>query len=256
VHLCDETSASGVRFRYRREWVLNDVSLLVRPSEICGIVGRNGSGKTTLLKILSRLLVPLAGTVSYGSRPAESLTVVERAAWIGYLPQETSIPFPYRVDEVVACGRAGRSFHFFSENPEDRDLVWRALSALALEPYSDRLVDTLSAGERQRVSLARLLAQNPRFLLLDEPTVFLDPGQKAALAKTLRTLRGSGYGIAIASHDRDLWSSFDRVYVLADGVVSEMPPARLSEPDVVAALFPEPSYGSFVAGENVGRLIP
>lgn len=241
-------TATGIWFRYRHDWVLSDISLVARPGELCGIIGRNGSGKTTLLKVLCCLLVPQKGDVRYGGQSASTLGVVERALWTGYLPQDHGIPFPYRVEEVVAAGCAGRSSHFFRETPEDRALIAHAVSLFGLNELMERTFDALSAGERQRVCLARLLAQNPRFLLLDEPTVFLDPGQKAVLLKILRALGEAGYGVMIASHDRDLWPILDRVYVLSDGRLDEVPVSWLNDPKVVSRVFPEPPEIAFVSG--------
>lgn len=233
-------SAESIWFRYSSGWILEDVSLILRPREITGIIGANGSGKTTLLKVLSRLLVPQQGAIYYGDRNSATLRPLERADWVGYLPQVQVLPFPYRVEEVVAAGRAVRSAHPFFETSADRHYIQRALTTFHISPLAHRGVYTLSAGERQRVFLARLLAQNPRFFFLDEPSIFLDPGQKIGLMNTLKTLRDSGYGIVIATHDRELWPVLDHAFLLSEHRIHEVSVDHLFQPRFVAQTFPSP----------------
>ncbi|MHA2621248.1 MAG: ABC transporter ATP-binding protein [bacterium JZ-2024 1] len=230
-------TTSSIWFRYSAKWVLSDVSLNLRKGEVSGLIGANGTGKTTLLKVIARLIVPQRGRVLYGGQDIATINARERARWVGYLPQENELTFAYRVAEVVAAGRAVFSPHPLIESRADYERIQHALSSLGLTHLAETPVDMLSSGERQRVSLARLLAQDPAFMLLDEPTVYLDPGQKSALIKTLRNLADTGYGVVIATHDRDVWNDLDRVFVVTTGQVEEISPQRLQDDDFVGQMF-------------------
>ncbi len=174
--------------------VLQGIDLALASHEWLLVLGPNGAGKTTLLRTAVGWLKPLQGTVTLAGRPVDQWSSRERARLLGYLPQHPGGTFAFTVAEVVAQG-------LWHRNAPDPARVHRALETLHLAPLAHRPITALSGGERQLVFVARLLAQNPRFLLLDEPTAHLDPPHKLLLWQTLRDLRDQGIGGLVVTHD-------------------------------------------------------
>jgi len=218
--------------------VLQAVSLQVEKGELLGVIGPNGSGKTTLVRILSRALHPDAGTVSLFGKPLEAYERRELARTVAVAPQESSVAFPFTALEIVLMGRAPFLGRFAFEGPRD---LFRAREALELTdalPFAERRLQELSGGEKQRVILARALAQEPRLLFLDEPTTFLDLKHQAALYRLTRRLcREQGLTAVAVTHDLNLAAqSCDRLLLLHGGRVAAagtpeevLTPSRLEE---------------------------
>lgn len=191
-----------VCFSYGSELVLDEVSLRIRRGDFLGIIGPNGSGKTTLLRILLGLLRPSCGHVRLFGTDVREFHEWQR---LGYVPQKAiafETRFPATVFEVVIsgrCGRAGLSRRF---DGGDRRAVRQALDTVGLDAYRDRLVGRLSAGQQQRVFIARALAAGPELLLLDEPTVGVDQDAQEQFYGLLRRLnRDLGATLVLVSHD-------------------------------------------------------
>jgi iron complex transport system ATP-binding protein len=199
--------------------VLRDVGLQLATGEQVALIGANGSGKSTLLRVLSGLLRPIAGDVELFGRPIGSWDRGELARWVTVLPQGMELPSGFRVSEVVALGRIPHARSWFGTSAEDEAAVARALSDAGADDLAGRPVDELSGGERQRVLVALALAQEPRLLLLDEPTAHLDVAHQLALIQLLERLRETrGLTVLAVLHDLNLVAHFaDRALILDAG---------------------------------------
>jgi iron complex transport system ATP-binding protein len=181
--------------------------------------GPNASGKTTLLRLLSGVLRPLAGRVELDGAEVSRLEPRTRARRIAVVQQESPLVFPLRAVEYVLQGRYpySRRLHFPSE--DDLELVLRALEQVGGSHLGERWMNELSGGEKQRVVLARALAQQPLLLLLDEPTLHLDIGGQVELLKQLASLAATGHAaIVVVTHELSLAAEFaDQVVLLQHG---------------------------------------
>ncbi len=219
--------------------VLAGVDLRVEPGEVVGLVGRNGAGKTTLLRVASGVRAPDAGAVLLDGAPLAARSRRELARAVAVVPQETQIPFPFRVAEVVLMGRTPHLGWLGFEGEADLEAARSALEQVGMEAFADRCVLDLSGGERQLAVVARALAQDPRFLLLDEPTAFLDLRHRLDVLRIVRQLAAQGRGALVVSHDLALAArSCDRVALLADGrILADGPPAEVLVPEHLRAAF-------------------
>ena len=239
-----DLAVDAVAFAYRRGGavrpVLSGTSLRLSRGEFVALLGRNGSGKTTLLRILSGTLTPSAGSVTFGGRPLREMSRAEAARRIALLPQSLELPHGFRVSELVAMGRTPHAAHLFATTETDRSAVRRALRDAGATDLADRYPAELSGGERQRVLVAMALAQEPRLLLLDEPTLHLDLAHQVALLESVIALQRSRGVTAVAVfHDLNLAAAFaPRVAVLDDGrIVADGAPAEVLTPRFVEAVF-------------------
>lgn len=193
---------SDLSFRYGSESVLEGVSLSIEKRDVLGLIGPNGGGKTTLLKLILGLLPLQAGRIKLFGQPSEEFR--ERAR-IGYVRQralESGPRFPATVEEIVSLGRAPRLSRWRSWRSVDTQAVAAALRAVEIAELRSRSVWELSGGQQQRVFLARLLAQEPELLLLDEPTTAVDPKAETEFYQLLERLnREQGLTIILVSHD-------------------------------------------------------
>jgi iron complex transport system ATP-binding protein len=221
--------------------VLHDLTLELRAGEFCALVGPNGAGKSTLLRALAGLVQPATGAVLLDGAPLAELALADRARRIGFLPQEVSPAFGFRVDEAVALGArvAHRArWHESGFTPELRAAVERALRSVDALPLAARRLDELSGGERRRVLIAGVLAQDPRWLLLDEPAAMLDLHHQAALFRRLRGLAQDGLGVICSAHDLNLAARFaGRMVLIHRGAIAaDGPPERvLRSPELALA---------------------
>jgi iron complex transport system ATP-binding protein len=181
--------------------ILNDASVVIRPGTLTAIVGPNGSGKSTLMRVMTGLWRPSLGSVCLDGLDLGRLPRRTIAQRIAFLPQDTSCPFAFSVSEMVGMGRYARRGRLQPAREADRRAVESAIAVCGLEHLRSRTVDRLSGGERRRVAIARCLAGEPEFLLLDEPTAHLDLQHVIGLLELAGSLAGSGRGVAIATHD-------------------------------------------------------
>jgi iron complex transport system ATP-binding protein len=230
------------------------VSFELAEGEILGVVGPNSAGKTTLLRLLTRVHAPARGEIRLRGTPLARIPRRALAREVAVVPQEEALAFPVSVEELALMGRFPRAAGRLFESAED---VARAREALALAgvlALRDQPVDTLAGGERQRALLARALAQEPRVLLLDEPTSHLDLRHQREIVELLRRLnRERGLSIVFVSHDLNLAAALaDRLLVLAGGRV-----ACLGRPvEVLTEAVLEAVYGCPVWVETLGgRLV-
>jgi iron complex transport system ATP-binding protein len=215
-------------------FALREITLSVTPGEILGVVGPNASGKTTLIRLLSRLLVPDRGEIRLDGAPLGALSRAAVAARVGVVPQDVPPGFPFSVEELVLMGRFPHAPGRFFESDEDRRIALEAMDAVGVRGLRGAPCGTLSAGERQRVMLARALAQRPRLLVLDEPTSHLDLRYQAECVGLLRDLnRGpDALTVVLVSHDLDLAAHLcHRLLLLSGGRMAALgaPEAVLDE---------------------------
>jgi iron complex transport system ATP-binding protein len=187
--------------------ILERLSLSVACQEMIALIGPNGSGKTTLLKLICRLLKPASGMVMLEGRPLASWNRQELSCCVALVPQELDVPFNFRVEEVVAQGRVPHLGLFGGLSPQDTEIVEEAMDAVDILNLRHRIYSELSGGERQRVKLAIALAQQPKLMLLDEPTQHLDIGRQIDMVALLRSLSDRGITILAAIHDLNLVST-------------------------------------------------
>ena len=211
----------GVSFAYDSVDVLSDISLDVQEGQIVGVIGPNGSGKTTLLKCINRVLKPRLGTVLIEDRDLKELSRKEIALEVGVVPQNSEIRFPFSVMDVVMMGRTPALQTFERETREDMEIVEVAMRMTNVLKLADREIDQVSGGERQRVIIARALAQKPKVLLLDEPTLHLDVNHQLEVLDLVRDLvMDERLTVIMVSHDLDLAARYcDRLIMLSGGEI-------------------------------------
>jgi len=208
---------SNVSFSYGPRSVLKNVSLEVEGGEILALIGPNGAGKSTLLKCVSGLLKPNDGEILVEGKDVSKLPWREKARLVGYLPQYTPIIFPVTVFESVLLGRLP---HFgVSPRKGDIEAVHNILESLNLSEFADRYIDEISGGERQRAYVARILAQETKVILFDEPTANLDLKYQHEVMELIgRSARERNAATVVALHDVNLALKYaDFVAVLNGG---------------------------------------
>ena len=202
-----------------RGFAMRDLSLSIGAGEIFGVIGPNASGKTTLIRLLSRVLAPARGDILLAGESLRHLSRAAVATRIAVVPQQVPQGFPYTAEELVLMGRFPHAPGRFFESHEDRAEARRAMEATRVLPLRGELLDRLSAGERQRVMLARAIAQRAPLLVLDEPTAHFDLRYQAECVGLLRRLnREAGLTIVLVSHDLNLAAEVcDRLLLLESG---------------------------------------
>ncbi|WP_055529742.1 ABC transporter ATP-binding protein [Streptomyces graminilatus] len=213
--------------------LVEDITLRVDSGAFVGLVGPNGSGKSTLLRCVYRALRPAEGAVLLDGADVHGMEPQGAARVLAALPQESSAEFDFTVAEVVAMGRLP---HVGRTAAGDRDICAAAMERTGVTHLSDRGFLALSGGEKQRVLIARALAQQPRVLVLDEPTNHLDIAHQLDV---LSLVRSSGLTALAALHDLNLAAAHcDLLYVIAGGrVVASGAPHDVLQPDLLAAVF-------------------
>ena len=229
-----------VVFAYGDRGVLNHVSLRLDPGERVAVIGANGAGKTTLLKTVGGLLGVNGGSVRIDGTDVADIPRRQIARLIAMVPQELVIPFSFTVREMVELGRTAYVGLFGGFGAVDRGAVDHAMQVTDSTGLAYRIVNELSGGERQRVLVAMALAQQPRILLLDEPTQRLDLTRQAEILDLIREVSAErGLTVLAAIHDLNLAAMyFDRLIVLSGGViVADGPPREVMKAEVL-----EPAY--------------
>ena len=211
----------NVSYRYNQTLIFQDISLKIPSSLITGILGPNGSGKTTLLKVLSGIYKPSHGTVLLNDRPLAEYSHPEIARQIAFLEQNNASSLPFTVREVVEMGRFPWLKPLETLSSKDKEIIDYALQCFGLIKRQNQIVETLSGGERQLVSLARAMAQEPLILILDEPTTYLDIGHQSMVMEYLRKWHNQcGTTILMVMHDLNLSSQYsDHLIVLEQGKI-------------------------------------
>jgi iron complex transport system ATP-binding protein len=247
--------AADLQFRYKqnrsaaKEWVLEGLNFVVKKGEFIGILGPNGSGKTSLLNLLARLSLPQIGTIQLFGDNLAQLKQEAIARTVALVPQDHFPAFPFSVAEMVLMGRFPhyRSHGNFSllsgmgwESAIDREMAWSAMQEMNVDHLASRAIDAVSGGERQRTLMARALAQEPRVMLLDEPTAHLDLHHQMETCRLLRKLNDErGLTVVLVSHDLNLASQYcDRLLLLDHGrMVAIGTPQEVLRVEILRAVY-------------------
>lgn len=195
--------------------IVRDISIRVEDKQFVGIIGPNGCGKSTLLKSIYKVIKPQKGTVFLGDKDIIKLSARSVSKDMGVVGQFNDLSFDFTVQEMVMMGRTPHKQLMEADNMQDHKIVKDALERVNLTEYADRSYLTLSGGEKQRVILARAIAQKPKFLVLDEPTNHLDIKYQIQILTVVKSLN---IGVLAALHDLPMASVYcDMLYVIKDG---------------------------------------
>ncbi|RLF16317.1 MAG: heme ABC transporter ATP-binding protein, partial [Thermoprotei archaeon] len=218
----------GVEFAYDAVKALDGVSLAVDEGEFLGLLGPNGSGKTTLLRCLTGILKPKVGAVLLDGREVLSMKAAEVAKKMAVVPQDTTTTFDFTVLDVVLMGRHPHLGRLGRETEKDLEAVQRAMKLTGVWHLADRSINELSGGEKQRVFIARALAQEPKVLLLDEPTTHLDLNHQLEIMDLLEKLRAEQELTIIAVlHDLNLAARYcSQLVLMSHGRIRAMGPVE------------------------------
>jgi len=204
--------------------VLRDVGFDVEPGRFFIIIGPNGSGKTTLLKLMMGLLPLKSGQINILSRNITRYSAQNLARRIAYVPQSVPVEFPFSVTDIVLMGRAPHLGLLGFESQADLELAHNAMAITGVEHLALRRLDQLSGGEQQRVFIARAICQQPKILMLDEPTAALDLSHQVRLMDLMERLKTEqGVTVVMVSHDLNMAAMYaDRLLLLSKGGVARM----------------------------------
>jgi iron complex transport system ATP-binding protein len=224
-------------------FTLGATSFQAHERELVAILGPNASGKSTLLRLISGTIAPLSGRVELDGEETSRLDVRTRAQRIAVVHQESPAVYPVLAGDFVLQGRHpyGRALRFAKK--EDIEIARNALAQVGVEHLSRRSMGELSGGEKQRVILARALAQQPRLILLDEPTLHLDIGAQVELLERMRQLaQENRYAVVIVTHELSLAAEFaDQVVLLQHGRCLRVgPPAAVYQRELLEQVFEAP----------------
>ena len=229
----------GLTIGYPDRVVGAGLDVALATGEVLALLGPNGGGKTTLLKTLLGLLPPKAGEVRLDGRALSARSIRERARLIAYVPQTHAATFAFPVEAVVLMGRTAHGGLLGRPSAKDRTIATAVLEHLGLAGLAQRPYTMISGGERQLVLLARALAQEPQFIVLDEPTASLDFGNQGKVMRELRELAASGHGVLFTTHDPNhALRAADRAYLLRAGErLAEGPVAEVLTQERLEALY-------------------
>ena len=234
-------SAQGATVRYpgAATEALADADLTLAAGELVAVVGPNGGGKTTLIRALLNLAPLARGRVSLDGRPIQEWRRGELARNVALVPQREDTPFSWRVAELVGFGRYARRGPLEAMGADDTAAVERALTRCDVAELRERRIETLSGGEWQRVRIARALAQEPRLLVLDEPTASLDLGHEMELFELVRRLVAEGLAALVVTHDLNLAARYaDRMLLLDGGrIAASGPPEAVMQAELLSRVF-------------------
>ena len=233
-------SIKKLNFAYDAKLILNEISLFISEGEFIGIIGPNGAGKSTLIKLVEGILIPKSGELLLNEIPISSYKRKALARIVGYVPQSFSTAFDYSAYDIVMMGRFPYLAAFSSENDNDKAIVQSSMEETDIWDLRNRLFSELSGGEKQRVVLASALAQQPKLLLLDEPTAALDIKHQLHFHEILKNLQKSQQmTIVTITHDVNLAIRYcDRIIVLRDGsVAADGKPSRIINKDLISDVY-------------------
>lgn len=242
---------SHLSFAYDNDTILKDIHMEIHSGEFIGILGANGSGKSTLLKNLYGILTPDSGKATLDGKNLLTMGKKEIASRVGVVSQENHIPFSFTVEEIVAMGRTPHKKLFQGDNKKDKEIIQNALRRFGLLDMAKRDYRQLSGGEKQRVLLARVVAQESDFLFLDEPTNHLDIGYQIQFFDLVKQL---GITVLAAIHDLNMAALYcDRIYTLKEGTVhSSGTPQEILTSETIYQLF---NVRSFVDYNDVMKCL-
>lgn len=227
---------SNLTCRYDDLVAVKNVSFGVSRGEFLGIIGPNGSGKSTILRSIARVLKPTSGRITLNGQDIFNLTTKELARQIAVVPEDTTVSFSFTVLDIVMMGRAPYMKRFELETDNDLEIARRAMKMTDTLSLENRFINELSSGEKQRVIIAQSLAQEPKIILLDEPTAHLDINHEIEIFDLLKRLQNEmGLTIIVVSHDINLASEYcQRLILLKNGEIFKQgkPPDVITEENI------------------------
>lgn len=229
---------NDLEFSYSSVPVLKDITLDLDGCKLVSILGPNGVGKSTLIHCINKILTPTGGTVLLDDKDVKDISLKEMAKEVGYVPYMSNDTFPLTVVDTVLMGRHPHSS--WGSLNEDLDIVYDTLRSLGISHLSMRMFNELSAGQHQKVVLARGLVQEPKILLLDEPTSNLDVRHQMEVTKMLHRLAGEkNILIIMISHDINIAAKYsDLVIMMHDGsIYSAGTPLEVITPDNLSTVY-------------------
>ncbi|MCY3958456.1 MAG: ABC transporter ATP-binding protein [Chloroflexi bacterium] len=247
--------ADELGFRVEAKALLERVRLHADQGQLVGLIGPNGAGKSTLLRAIAGVLRPQEGAVWLEGEELKTIPARDVAARMALVPQIAPYTHGFTARELVLMGRYPHLGRFQIEGPNDERIAREAMELTETDEFAERTLDTLSGGERQRVFVSRALAQQPRVLLLDEPTANLDVLHKLRVLDLVRQLVDEGLTAVAAIHDLGMAARYcDRLVLLSEGrVLADGTPAEVLAPDIIeaafgvrSAVYPDPVTGSLV----------
>jgi len=211
----------NITLGYDRQVILRDISLSARRGEVVGIIGPNGSGKSTLLRGICRILQPKSGRVLIDDSDIAKMSRIEIARLLAIVPQAPSLPETFTAFEIVLMGRSPHLKRFRFESKKDFDIAWWAMGITGTQEIAERQIDQISGGQKQLLTIARAMAQEPQLILLDEPTAYLDINHQAETLDFIKKLCYEHNLAAVAVlHDLNLAAQYcDRLVLLSEGRV-------------------------------------
>lgn len=211
--------ATEVSFGYDGKAILKEIDFEIKDGSFVVLLGRNGSGKSTLLKLMAGILKPQRGRIEIYGEDINKMPFTERAKMIGFLAQSHNTVFPYTVEEVVITGRS--SYILYSPRREDRQKAFESMERVGIIGLKDKPYNQLSGGERQLVMIARILAQEPKIILFDEPLTFLDIYNQIRFFSLIREILSYNFTIVMVIHDLMMAAKLDADYImLSEGYVA------------------------------------
>ena len=228
----------GATKRYHSQTVLDDVTIALGDEGVTALIGPNGAGKSTLFGLIGRLIKPDAGTVSVDGIDVSAAASPELAKILAVLRQDNHIAARLTVQDLVEFGRFPHSRGRLTV--EDRTHIDRAIDYLALNEFRDRFLDELSGGQRQRAFIAMVLAQDTKYVLLDEPLNNLDLKHMTEIMKLVRQMADElGKRVIVVLHDINFSATYaDRIVAMRDGrIVADAPAEEIMQPDVLEAVY-------------------
>ncbi|SHK02373.1 ABC transporter ATP-binding protein [Paramaledivibacter caminithermalis] len=216
--------------------ILKGITSKVHKGEFVGLIGPNGSGKSTLLKTIYRAIKPKAGWITLDEKKIFDIPLKETAKQMAVVRQFNNFNFDFSVEEIVMMGRAPHKKMLELDNVKDYEIVYEALKKVDMQDYAKRSFSTLSGGEKQRIMVARALAQKAKFLILDEPTNHLDIKYQLQLLDLIKSL---GLEVFAALHDLNLAAMYcNRIYVIKEGkIVAEGKPKEVITEKLLKEVF-------------------
>ncbi len=214
-----ELEMQDVSLGYNHQPVLQDINIKASPGELVGLIGPNGCGKSTIIKALSRVIQPLSGKILFDGEDVTGIPRRELARLVGVVPQMPLLPSTFTAFEIVLMGRNPHLGLFQSEGQQDWAIAWQAMKKTATDSLASRRVNELSGGEIQCLLIARVLVQQTRVILLDEPTANLDIGRQVEILDLIKNLcMENSLTVLAALHDLNLATQYcNRLFLINEG---------------------------------------
>jgi iron complex transport system ATP-binding protein len=230
----------NLNLAYGRNVVIRDLTFQVTPGELVGLIGPNGCGKSTIIKALSRVIYPYSGKILLNEENISQIRREELARLVGVVPQMPLLPSAFTAFEIVLMGRNPHLRLFQYEGERDLNIAWQAMGRTGTQSLAERRIGELSGGEIQRIVIARVLAQEPKSILLDEPTANLDINHQIEILDLIKNLcLESNLTAVIALHDLNLASQYcDRLILINNGQIqSQGTPSEVINPQNIKEVY-------------------